>query len=279
MEKILQWSKQDVSRTLPSRDDEGHKGTYGTALLMAGSPGMPGAAALAAKGAMRSGLGKLVIATAAESIPVIAAFVPEATFNTEGMERITRTSTDLDEFRAIAFGPGIISGEATEQVVKQLIKAGKPLVLDAGALAARSYSVASAPVILTPHAGEFSRITGVSVDELQNNRAECAADWAVKLGVTIVLKGNHTVIAFPDGQAFLNATGNSALAKGGTGDTLTGMMLGMLCFHNNWQHAVLNAVHLHGACADEWIRSRSAHTLVAHELTELLPEVMKAYER
>lgn len=279
MEKIPQWTKQDVSRTLPSRDDEGHKGTYGTALLMAGSPGMPGAAALAAKGSMRSGLGKLVVATAAESIPVIAAFVPEATFEPEGMERITRTSTDLDEFRAIAIGPGIIPGEATEQAVEKLIKAGKPLVLDAGALAARSYSEASAPVILTPHAGEFSRITGVPVDELQNNRAACAADWAVKLDVTIVLKGKHTVIAFPDGQAFINATGNSALAKGGTGDTLTGMMLGMLCFHDNWQHAVLNAVHLHGACADEWISSRSAHTLVANELTELLPEVMKTYER
>lgn len=279
MENPPFWSKQDVSRTLPGRDDDGHKGTYGTALLVAGSPGMPGAAALAAKGAMRSGLGKLVVASAKESIPVIAAFVPEATFEPDLLQRVTRSSTDLDDYRAIAIGPGIIPGEGTEQAVDRLIKAGKPLVLDAGALAARSYSEASAPVILTPHAGEFSRITGVPVVELQNNRAECAADLAVKLGTTIVLKGKNTVIAFPDGQTFINATGNSALAKGGTGDTLTGMMLGMLCFHDNWQHAVLNAVHLHGACADEWIRSRSAHTLVAHELMELLPEVMKTYEK
>ncbi|TAA72705.1 NAD(P)H-hydrate dehydratase [Planococcus salinarum] len=278
MEKIPQWSKQDVSRTLPARRDDGHKGTYGTALLVAGSPGMPGAAALAAKGAMRSGLGKLVVATAAESIPVIAALVPEATFDPAMMKRLTSATTDLDGFRAIAIGPGIIPGEATEQAVERLLAAGKPLVLDAGALSARSYSRASAPVILTPHAGEFSRITGVSVEELQNNRAGHAVKWAMKTGITIVLKGKSTIIAFPDGETFINATGNSALAKGGTGDTLTGMILGMLCFHDNWQHAVLNAVHLHGACADEWIRSRSAHTLVAHELTELLPVVMKSFE-
>jgi ADP-dependent NAD(P)H-hydrate dehydratase len=102
--------------------------------------------------------------------------------------------------------------------------------------------------------------------------------WARKLGVTIILKGNETIIAFPDGDCRMNGTGNSSLAKGGSGDTLTGMILGMLCCHENPKIAVLNAVHLHGACADEWTKKRSAHTLLAHELSELLPAVWKDYE-
>ena len=279
MKEVPQWSAKEVSRTLPRRDSDSHKGTFGTALLIAGSPGMPGAAALSAIGAMRSGLGKLVVATAKGSIPTIASFVPEATFEPDLLERMASTPPDFRIYRAIAIGPGIIPDQAMTYAVESLLTQGKPLVIDAGALAPRNYSTASAPVILTPHQAEFSRITGVPVEDLQHNRADYASEWAEKLEVAIVLKGNNTVIAFPDGKTFINPTGNSSLAKGGTGDTLTGMMLGMLCCHDNWQHAVLNAVHLHGACADEWTRTRSAHTLVAHELTDLLPVVMKSYEQ
>lgn len=279
MKDITQWSGKDVSATLPRRNPESHKGSFGTALLIAGSPGMPGAAVLAAIGAMRSGLGKLVVATAKESIPTIASFVPEATFEPDLLERLGNTPIDFSIYRAIAIGPGIIPDQATEGAVERLLTEGKPLVIDAGALSPRNYSTATAPVILTPHMAEFSRITGVPVEKLESNRADYASDRAVELGVAIVLKGTNTVIAFPDGKTFTNPTGNSSLAKGGTGDTLTGMILGMLCFQDNWQHALLNAVHLHGACADEWSRSRSAHTLVAHELTDLLPVVMKSFEK
>ncbi|HSJ37804.1 MAG TPA: NAD(P)H-hydrate dehydratase [Planococcus sp. (in: firmicutes)] len=279
MKDIPQWSAKDVSDTLPRRNPESHKGSFGTALLIAGSPGMPGAAALAAIGAMRSGLGKLVVGTAKESILPIASFVPEATFEPDFLERLGNAAIDFSIYRAIAIGPGIIPDQAMENAVERLLTEGKPLVIDAGALSARNYSTATAPVILTPHTAEFSRITGVPVEELQKSRSAYASGWAVKMGVAIVLKGHNTVIAFPDGKTFINPTGNSSLAKGGTGDTLTGMMLGMLCCHDNWQQAVLNAVHLHGACADEWTRTRSAHTLVAHELTDLLPVVMKSYEK
>ncbi|QHJ71292.1 NAD(P)H-hydrate dehydratase [Planococcus halotolerans] len=279
MDDIPVWSKDHVRMHLPQRQSGSHKGTYGTALLIAGSTGMPGAAVLAAKAAMRSGLGKLVVATARESITPIASHVPEATFEPELMERINDPELDLTSYKAIAIGPGMLPDQKTEAAVEHLLQLGKPLVMDAGALSERTYAKTEAPVILTPHPGEFSRITGVPVEKLQQQRAHHAANCAVKLGVTIVLKGQNTVIAFPDGETYLNATGNSALAKGGTGDTLTGMLLGMLCCHDNWRHAVLNAVHLHGACADEWIKTHSAHTLLAHELTELLPTVMKPYEQ
>ncbi|MTD31908.1 NAD(P)H-hydrate dehydratase [Planomicrobium sp. YIM 101495] len=278
MDEILVWSRRDVREYLPHRSADSHKGSYGTALLVAGSPGMPGAAVLAALSAMRSGPGKLVVATSKESMVPISTFVPEATFEFDLLDRLEESGFPFDDYRAVAMGPGMLPDERTERAVERLFGIGKPLVLDAGALSERSYAKAKAPVILTPHPGEFTRITGIPVAELQENRAFYAAEWARKLGVTIVLKGQGTIIAFPDGQVFKNSTGNAALAKGGTGDTLTGMILGMLCCHDNWQHAVLNAVHLHGACADEWVKTRSAHSLLAHELSDLLPVVMKSYE-
>lgn len=279
MDNIPGWSRQNVIESLPNRLPGSHKGSFGTALLIAGSPGMPGAAVLAAIGAMRSGLGKLVVATSKESIGPVSSVVPEATFEPDLLEQFGHTTIDFSKYKAVAVGPGMIPDQTLANIVEQLLAAEKPLVIDAGALSPRSYTTATAPVILSPHTAEFSRIAGISVEQIQNNRIQTASDFAVKMNVTVVLKGNNTIIAFPDGKTFTNPTGNSALAKGGTGDTLTGMMLGMLCLHENWQHGVLNAVHLHGACADEWVRSRSAHTLVAHELTDLLPGVMKSFEK
>ena len=279
MDNITVWSKQHVLKTLPLRDPGSHKGTFGTALLIAGSPGMPGAAVLSATAAMRSGLGKLVVATDKESVLPIAVHVPEATYDLNLFNQMEQPDFSFEDYRAIAIGPGMPPDDKTEMAVRRLLAAGKPLVLDAGALSKRHYDDAAAPVILTPHPAEFSRITGVTVEELQHKRNYHASSWAVKLGVAIVLKGPRTVIAFPDGKTFSNPTGNSALAKGGTGDTLTGMLLGFLCFHENWQHAVLNAVHLHGACSDEWIKTRSPHTLLVHELSTMLPKVMKSFEQ
>ncbi|WP_033541275.1 NAD(P)H-hydrate dehydratase [Planococcus sp. CAU13] len=279
MDLVPVWSKADVAKHLPPRKTASHKGSYGTALLVAGSPDMPGAAMLAAKAAMRSGLGKLVVATDKESILPLAVHIPEATFEVGLPEKLQRGDSSSATYRSAAIGPGMPPDSKTENTVNFLIDLGIPLVLDAGALSPRDYSRTAAPVILTPHPAEFSRITGISVDKIQKNRAIIAAEWAAKWQVTIVLKGPGTITAFPDGKTVRNPTGNSALAKGGTGDTLTGMLLGMLCLHDNWQHAVLNAVHLHGACADEWTKTSSAHTLLAHELADLLPEVMKSYEQ
>jgi ADP-dependent NAD(P)H-hydrate dehydratase len=272
------WTEENVRTTLPKREASGHKGTYGTGLLLAGSRDMPGAALLSGLGAMRSGIGKLEIGTDEEVIPYVVPVLPEATYLRNGLQKTAERSVDLAKYKAIAAGPGIEPNEETEKAIHQLMKSESPLILDAGALTERMYDERQEPVILTPHPGEFSKITGVDLKELQQNRSHHASIWSEKLGVTIVLKGNETIIAFPDGEAWTNPTGNSALAKGGTGDTLTGMMLGMLCCHKEWRHAVLNAVYLHGVCADKWSEQRSAHTMLAHELTELLPEVWKGFE-
>nr|WEZ48028.1 NAD(P)H-hydrate dehydratase [Bacillus subtilis] len=271
------WTEEHVRATLPERDAESHKGTYGTALLLAGSDDMPGAALLAGLGAMRSGLGKLVIGTSESVIPLIVPVLPEATYWRDGWKKAADAQLE-ETYRAIAIGPGLPQTESVQQAVDHVLAADCPVILDAGALAKRTYPKREAPVILTPHPGEFSRMTGVPVNELQKKRAEYAKEWAAQLQTVIVLKGNQTVIAFPDGDCWLNPTGNRALAKGGTGDTLTGMILGMLCCHEDPKHAILNAVYLHGACAGLWTDEHSAHTLLAHELSDILPRVWKRFE-
>ncbi|MBT2570816.1 NAD(P)H-hydrate dehydratase [Planococcus sp. ISL-110] len=273
------WTAERLKPTLPRRGPDSHKGSYGTALLIAGTKEMPGAALLAGLGAMRSGVGKLVIATEAGAMAMIVPRLPEATYLQNGLQRIAQQQEPTDSYRAAAIGPGTHPDALTEDAVNVLLGSAMPVILDAGALSKRTYPERKAPIILTPHPAEFSRITGVAVEALQENRAHYAGVWAKRLGAAIVLKGQKTIVAFPDGEVWANPTGNSALAKGGTGDTLTGMMLGMLCCHPDWKHAVLNAVHLHGACADEWTKNRSPHTLLAHELTDLLPEVWAQFER
>ncbi|MGD6796100.1 NAD(P)H-hydrate dehydratase [Metabacillus indicus] len=276
---VEEWTEDHVRATLPEREKSGHKGTYGTGLLLAGSKDMPGAALLSGLGAMRSGIGKLVIGTEEEVIPYVVPVLPESTYLRNGLKKAADGEVKTAEYKAIAAGPGLEPNEETEKAVQHLLQGDCPIILDAGALSERSYEMRKSPVILTPHPGEFARITGIETAELQENRLHFASHWAKKLGAAIVLKGNGTVTAFPDGSAWTNPTGNSALAKGGTGDTLTGMMLGMLCCHKDWKHAVLNAVYLHGACADRWTENRSAHTMLAHELTDLLPEVWKEKEQ
>ena len=276
--EIQTWAIEKVRSTLPVRKFEGHKGTFGTALLLAGSRDMPGAVLLSGRAAMRSGVGKLVIGTEEEVIPSIVPVLPEATYLRNGLLKTAKQQVDFSAYKAIACGPGIEPNKEMEEAVGEMLRSSCPVILDAGALAERYYKRKKAPIILTPHPGEFSKISGVEVEKLQSNRPHYASEWAIKLGVTIVLKGNATITAFPDGEVWENPTGNSALAKGGTGDTLTGMMLGMLCCHQECKHAILNAVYLHGACADKWTEEYSPHTLLAHEMTDMLPQVWKKFE-
>ncbi|RLQ94067.1 NAD(P)H-hydrate dehydratase [Falsibacillus albus] len=271
------WTKEKVKETLPERAGDSHKGTFGTGLLIAGSESMPGAALIAGLGAMRCGVGKLVMGTENSVMQMVVPVLPEATYWLNPFDEYTEPLPEV-KYKAAAIGPGLPNGEPLESRIDQLINLDFSLILDAGALTKRAYPTRNHPLILTPHPGEFERITGMSVKEQEKDRLSAAKEWSRRLGTVIVLKGKETVIAFPDGDAYLNPTGNSALAKGGSGDTLTGMMLGMLCCHENHKHAVLNAVFLHGACADEWVKTQSPHTMLAHELSGLLPAVWKKYE-
>ena len=160
-----------------------------------------------------------------------------------------------------------------EQFISDILEKPIPIILDAGALSKREYKPRSHATILTPHPGEFSRLTGKTSKEIQLNRINLASEYAQQNGVIIVLKGKYTVIAFPDGSGYINVTGNSALSKGGTGDTLTGMLLASVGTHDRIEEAVANAVYIHGLCADEWVSYNGEQTMLAHDMGRILPEI------
>jgi hydroxyethylthiazole kinase-like uncharacterized protein yjeF len=268
------WSDEDVKRTYPKRPADAHKGTYGTGLLVAGSDEMPGSAILSGIGCMRSGIGKLVVATTPFAASIICAKLPEATYLHNGLEKISEGYLP-EKITAAAIGPGLTDLPLIDMTVSTLLALDIPLILDASALVARSYPQRVAPIILTPHPGEFSKMTGKSIANIQANRLVLANDYAKEQGVIVVLKGQNTVIAFPDGSGLVNSTGNSALSKGGTGDTLTGMLLAMLCTHENVHDAVANAVYLHGKCAEYWTENYAEESLLASDFHGLLPIVIK----
>lgn len=270
------WTKENVKSTFHKRNPGTHKGSFGTGLLIAGSDEMPGSALLAGKGAIRSGIGKLQIATTRYVSSILAGHVPEATYMHEGLSRLAEGEIPKG-LKAAAAGPGLNNETLIEQALDHLFQTEMNIILDAGALLQpREYPSRKGHTIVTPHPGEFSRMTGNSVADIQKNRLTAASEYAVKQGVIVILKGRHTVIAHPDGEVCVNLTGNAGLAKGGTGDTLTGMLLAFISAEPNLKAAIANAVYFHGASAEHW--SQAERGLAASDLSDLLPVAMKPFE-
>lgn len=269
--------RKRVAETLPKRPFASHKGSFGTSMLIAGSDEMPGSALLAATGAIRSGTGKLIIGTTKFAASVIAPVVPEATYVWNGLEKAARGELP-EKIATIGIGPGIADEKLVTEALRVFMQLDLPLVIDAGALLKRESWAAKGPVILTPHPGEFSRLTGMAVADIQANRIELAREFSNEHQAILVLKGNDTVIAFPDGEVFINPTGNSGLAKGGSGDVLTGMIVSMLATHEYAKDAVINAVYVHGLCAEKWSETKSEASMAASDFATLLPIVLKDLE-
>ena len=271
------WAKEDVKATFLRRDKSAHKGTFGTGLLIAGCDEMPGSAMLACLGAMRAGIGKLAVATTPFASSIIATRVPECTYVHNGLERVA-DGMSLDAYRAVAIGPGLEKEDLIEDALLTLWESNLPIILDAGALKKRKYPNRKAPIIVTPHPREFSKMTGILVKDIQRNRLELASKFSMENKVITILKGRNTVIAFPDGELLINETGNVGLAKGGTGDTLTGILLAFLSSYQNVKHAVANAVYFHGASADYYKTEKAATSMLASDVSENLAYVMKEFE-
>lgn len=271
------WEKEDVKATFLQRKGYSHKGSFGTGLLIAGCDEMPGSAMLASLGAMRAGIGKLAVATTPFVSSIIAARVPECTYVHHGLTTIAEGKI-VDHYKAVAIGPGLNEEEMIDKALHSLWDCNFPIIIDASALKKRKYPRRKAPIIVTPHPGEFSRMTGLSVHEIQQNRLQLASSYAIENQVITVLKGRHTVIAFPDGETLINITGNVGLAKGGTGDTLTGMLLAFLSSYSNVKAAIANAVYFHGASADYYTLHQAATTMLASDVSENLAYVMKEFE-
>jgi NAD(P)H-hydrate epimerase len=274
---------------LGPRDPGGNKGNYGHVLVVAGSRGKTGAAAMSGLAALRAGAGLVTVASVASAIPTIAVHGPElmTEFLAETPDGFIAASAlpdieRLAEKRSIlAVGPGLGESGETAGIVRRLFaECAKPMVVDADALNILASGdwpkVPDHPRVLTPHPGEMARLAGSSVREVQADRLGCARKFATERGVILVLKGERTLIAFPDGQVWVNPTGSPSMATGGTGDILTGMIAGMLGQSPQQpQEAIAAAVWLHGRAGELGAEEVGEQAMIATDLLRTLPVAIR----
>ena len=261
-------TKEYILEKLPRRTANSNKGTYGKVLLACGSGNMRGAAALATLGALRTGAGLVTLASEKAVIDALSSSIYEAVwFDTDKDDMICKS----DEMSAVGIGCGSGETRKTFKNVKYLLERdGAPLVIDADGINVLCGNLkllknSKRPVILTPHPLEFSRLIGTSVKDVQANRVELASAFAKKYNVTLLLKGHGTVITNGD-EVFVNPTGSSALAKGGTGDVLCGMICGILAQGASPLDACVIAAYLHGLAGERLAKSYSEYGVLASEL-------------
>jgi NAD(P)H-hydrate epimerase len=271
-----------IARLFTPRSRNSNKGMYGHVLVVAGSVGKTGAPAMTGLAALRTGAGLVTVASAGSAIPNIAGVSPELMTEllpqteTGHIAQAAREKVEilLKNKTLLALGPGLGMDPETVELVRELYESvEQPMVVDAdglNALAGGSLQT-SRTRILTPHPGEMGRLTGKSAKEVQAARLELANELAQRSGATIVLKGDRTVIAFADGDAWVNPTGSPALATGGTGDILTGMIAGLVAqFPKDWKRAVAAAVWLHGRAGELAAEELGEQPVIATDLLHYL---------
>ncbi|MEI6748961.1 MAG: NAD(P)H-hydrate dehydratase [Bacteroidales bacterium] len=269
-------TKHDITALIHPRPVFAHKGNFGHALLIAGSGGKMGAAVLSARSCLRSGAGLVTAHIPQNSLMVMPVAVPECMTSYDSSVDFFTAIPDLTPYNAIGVGPGIGTDELTHKALKLLIQeARKPMVIDADALNILSENktwLAFLPpdCILTPHLKEFERLSGKSNDDF--NRFEEARNFAVKFRIYLVLKGKYTVICCPDGQCYFNSTGNAGMATGGSGDVLTGVLLGLLARGYTPKEAAISGVYIHGMAGDYAARDKGQESMLASDIIEHLGE-------
>lgn len=274
--------REEMHLLLKKRSRFSHKGTCGKGLLIAGSPGMMGAAVLSAKGALRSGVGLLSVRIPVEGVSILQTAVPEAIVLSYKSESFCSDSEpiNLQDFTAFAIGPGIRTGKAQAEAFANLVKKQPtPLVLDADALNLLSedrllLDLLPRDTILTPHPKEFDRLAETP-SASGYERLERARNFAISHQVYLVLKGAYTACISPDGSCSFNSTGNPGMATGGSGDVLTGIVLSLLAQGYRPVEACKLGVYLHGLSGDLALDSQSHESLMASDLAENLGKAFK----
>jgi hydroxyethylthiazole kinase-like uncharacterized protein yjeF len=280
----------DVAGLIGPRPAESNKGSYGHVLVVGGSLGKAGAAAMAGMAALRAGAGLSTVATPKSVLGTVAGFHPE--LMTEPLSEtdagaISSSAGDRIEKLAegksvLAVGPGISRDPQTAELVRTLVaQLQLPMVVDADGLNAFEGRAAELngkgrTLVITPHPGEMARLVGCTIADVQKDRLGVARKFAREHGVIVVLKGHRTLVVQPGGEAWVNTTGNPGMSTGGTGDILTGMVSGMIAQHSKQAVlAVHAAVHLHGLAGDVMRESVGEHSLVATDLLKGLPEAFR----
>ncbi len=271
---------------------DSHKGTFGRVLLVVGRYGMAGAAILATRAALRSGAGLVTVALPNSLYPIVAAAVPEAVFlplpeTAQGgiappaVELIERHADKAD---AVVLGCGLGCDDTVTQLILSLRRRMScPLILDADGINAVTPHIlveetAAAPLILTPHPGEMARLLDASIDEVQRHREEIARRFADDYGVTLVLKGYHTLVAAPSRPLMQNDTGNPGMATGGSGDVLAGLIGGLAAQGMAPYYAALCGVYIHGAAGDRAAARLSQHAMLPSDLLDELGALFLQFE-
>lgn len=287
--KISIIERDYVLDNMPQRLSDSNKGSYGKIIVITGSSGMTGAGALTAKAALRTGAGLVYLGVPASLTPIYETAVIDAItvpFEDNGTGYFSKSCTPqiinkLQGMSLLAAGPGLSVNDYIIEIIGNIIeKAQMPLVLDADALNAISNNVAvlrklKTEAVITPHPGEMARLTGISIQDVQNNRINVTREFAEKWGVVTVLKGSRTVVACPTGRVFINTTGNPGMAVGGTGDVLTGIISGLIAQGVKPVDAAAMGVYIHGLAGDEAAEDKGIYGLIAGDIVEQLPYTIK----
>ena len=284
----------DIQPALSQRPPDSHKGAFGHVLVVGGSLGKSGAAAMAGMAALRSGAGLVTVATPRSVVASVAGFapelmtepLPETSDGTIALDALGKLEEIEENKSVVAVGPGLSRHPDSAEFVRLLAaKCKLPLVIDADGLNAFEAKTdelhgRNRPLIITPHPGEMARLTGSSTALVQKDRIKVARDFAATHNCIVILKGSHTVVADHDGNAWINTTGNPGMATGGTGDILTGMVAGLVAQvvsgklksdHARLMQRVLAAVYLHGLAGDLARDRMGEYSLIATDILRFLP--------
>ena len=280
-------TRESMAALVTPRAPESHKGDYGHVLVVGGARGKTGAAVLAGGAALRSGAGRVTVATPASSLVIVAASRPELMtlalsetaaggVATDAVEQVLDFGADV-----IALGPGLGTDAQARALARAIVeRAGVPVVIDADAISAFEGQAGQlvgrdgVDLVITPHPGEMARLIAQPVDDVQANRLETARTFAADHRLHVVLKGYRTIVAAPDGRAAINLTGNPGMATAGTGDVLTGMIAGWLGQLLDADGAARLAVHLHGLAGDLAEADEGEVAMVAGDLLDRLGDAV-----
>ena len=286
---ITNLNKEIVSKFLPQRIQISNKGTYGNVLNIAGSMFYPGAAYLSSISALKVGAGAVMLASASDVIPLVAANSPDITFLDLGQSPLGTIPKDGIKYlngvansHAVSIGCGLSTLGGTKNFVinflKNNIDSQTPIIIDADAiniLANENKKMLPLNSIITPHPLELSRLLGVEVSEIQSNRIKWAWEASKYFDCIVLLKGHESIIAIPNGKIFINPTGNSALSKAGAGDVLTGMIAGFCAQGATLENATCLAAYLHGLCGEIASKTQGEYSVLASNLPNVIPMAIK----
>ncbi|OKL40984.1 bifunctional ADP-dependent NAD(P)H-hydrate dehydratase/NAD(P)H-hydrate epimerase [Pontibacter flavimaris] len=269
--------QEDVQQLLKPRRKFSHKGTYGHALLLCGGYGKIGAAVLAARACLRSGIGLLTVQVPQAGYPILQTAVPEAmTLTDKNRKHLSELPQEMEKYSVIGIGPGIGTERVTKTTIGQLLAtASFPIVIDADAINLIASSeklkgqLYKRKLIFTPHPKEFERLVGKvknDYDRLQHLREFC-----LEYGCYVILKGSHTAVGTPEGKVYFNTTGNPGLATGGTGDVLTGIITALVGQQYTLEEACRIGVFVHGLAADLALQTIGEISMTASDVIDSLP--------